>query len=264
MTVLADSGQIEQVLVNLATNARDAMPDGGILSIRTERLSVNGPVSGALLPQGIYLVLTISDTGSGIDEDTRQRIFEPFFTTKEPGKGTGLGLSIVHGIVKQHNGEITVCSGQENGTTFNIYLKHHDIKASELEICADIFPVGGMETILIAEDDPAVRSYYKSALEGFGYTVIEAVNGDDAVVKYLENCGNIHLVILDVIMPKKTGKDAYEDIKKIRRDVPVIFLSGYSDEILNKKGITGEGLPFLTKPVAPHLLLTKIREVLSN
>jgi PAS domain S-box-containing protein len=264
MTVLADSGQIEQVLVNLATNARDAMPDGGTLSIRTERLPVDGPVPGTLLQQGIYVVITISDTGSGMDEETSQRIFEPFFTTKEPDKGTGLGLSIVHGIVKQHNGEIAVCSEQGNGTTFKIYLKYQDVKPSDMVISADIYPVGGLETILIAEDDPAVRGYYKSTLEGFGYTVIDAVNGEDAVAKYLEDSEKIHLVILDVIMPKKTGKAVYEEIKNVRRDVPVIFLSGYSNEIIYKKGITGEGVPFLTKPVAPHLLLSKIREVLSK
>jgi CheY-like chemotaxis protein len=263
MTVLADSGLIEQVLMNLATNARDAMPDGGKLIIHTERVDISAALPGSIIPPGGYAVITISDTGAGMSEETRQRIFEPFFTTKEPGKGTGLGLSMVHGIIKQHNGEITVYSEEGCGTTFRIYLKRYDLAAAGPEAIADIYPAGGQETILIGEDDPAVRRYFQTVLEGFGYTVIMAIDGEDAVAKFMENSENIHLVILDVIMPKKTGKAAYEVIRRIRGDVPVIFSSGYSTEIISQKGIIGNEIPFITKPISPHLLLSKLREVLS-
>ncbi|HEX9023257.1 MAG TPA: response regulator [Geobacteraceae bacterium] len=264
MTILADSGQIEQVLMNLATNARDAMPDGGVLSIRTERVVVDGTVPGILIPTGLYNVIRISDTGSGMDEETRERIFEPFFTTKEPGKGTGLGLAIVHGIIKQHKGDIFVSSEEGCGTTFEIYLSHHDLKSIESQPLTQKAPVGGKETILIAEDDPSVRSYIKMALEASGYNVIVAEDGYDAVVRFRENGARIQLIILDVIMPKKTGKAAFEEIRKIDGQVPVIFWSGYPTDFVNKKGITGKDIPLLAKPVAPHLLLAKIREALTS
>lgn len=264
MTVLADSGLIEQVLMNLATNARDAMPDGGNLTIHTERVEISAALPDMIIPPGSYAVITISDTGTGMNEETRQRIFEPFFTTKEPGKGTGLGLSMVHGIIKQHNGEITVNSEEGCGTTFRIFLKRYDLAAAGPEVASDIYSTGGLETILIGEDDPAVREYFQTVLEGFGYSVIMAIDGEDAVAKFMENSENIHLVILDVIMPKKTGKAAYEVIRRIREDVPVIFSSGYSTEIISQKVIIGDGVPFITKPIAPHLLLSKIREVLSD
>lgn len=262
LTVMADSGQIEQVLMNLATNARDSMPDGGMLTIKTERVDISGP-HGYIEP-GSYAVIAVSDTGKGMDEETRQRIFEPFFTTKELGKGTGLGLSIVYGIIKQHNGEINVYSEPGKGTTFKIYLKLIESKVKGKETAEVLRPVGGTETILVAEDDPGVRRLFKSVLEGYGYTVIEAVDGEDAVVKYIENKDRIQLLIFDVVMPKKNGKEAYEEIRKMRGDIRVIFSSGYSADIIYKKGMLEEGITLITKPVAPNLLLSKTREVLDK
>ncbi len=264
LTVLADSVQIEQVLMNLATNARDAMPDGGVLSIRTERVAYGVTVPGIPVPPGNYTLIRISDSGAGMDKETMERIFEPFFTTKEPGKGTGLGLAIVHGIVKQHKGEICVRSEPGRGTTFEIYLNHLDKKSATAPPPVLNTFQGGKETILIAEDDPSVRSYVRTALEGHGYTVILAEDGDEAIVRFKENGDRIQLVVLDVIMPKKTGKAAFEEIRRMNGQVPVIFWSGYPIDLVNKKGITTEDIPFLAKPVAPHLLLGKIREALTG
>lgn len=262
LTVMADSGQIEQVLMNLATNARDAMPDGGILTIKTERVEIFGLHS--YIKPGAYAVVSVSDTGKGMDEMTKQRIFEPFFTTKELGKGTGLGLSIVYGIIKQHNGEINVYSEPGRGTTFKIYLKLVAAKSVSAE-AAPLPPlIGGTETLLIAEDDNDVRGLMKNILREFGYTVIEAVDGEDAVTKFVENKDKIKLLILDVVMPKKNGKEAYEEIRKLNGDIRVLFSSGYTSDIIHQKGILDEGVNFISKPVTPHLLLSKVREALTR
>lgn len=264
MTVMADSGQIEQVLMNLAANARDAMPGGGVLSIETESVAIGDGMPGMNLSPGLYTVITVSDTGTGMDAETRQKLFEPFYTTKEPGKGTGLGLSIVHGIIMEHNGEITVYSQDGIGTTFRIYLKHHNLEISDLQPSEYLSPVGGTETVLIAEDDPAVMGYFRTFLEEFGYNVIVAVNGEEAVTRYKENMDIIQIVLLDVIMPKKSGKTAFEEIREINGDVPVIFWSGYSTELINKIGINGDDISYLTKPVQPNVLLAKMRKALSR
>jgi PAS domain S-box-containing protein len=266
VTVMADSSQIEQVLMNLATNARDAMPNGGSLIIKTERLDLNREIAGQYdyIKPGAYAVISVSDTGAGMDALTRQRIFEAFFTTKEVGKGTGLGLSIVYGIIKQHDGEINVYSEPGKGTTFRIYLKLVQSKVEKDEASELPRPSGGSETILVAEDDADVRRFMKSILEEFGYAVIEAVDGEDAVNKFVQNKDRVQLLILDVVMPRKNGKETYEEIRKIRIDVPVLFSSGYTADIITKKGILEEGINFISKPVTPHLLLSKIREALSQ
>ncbi len=266
LTIMADSTQIEQVLMNLATNARDAMPDGGILIISTNLVNFDSEfitAHGYGRP-GSYAMIIVEDTGNGIDEKTRQRIFDPFFTTKETGKGTGLGLSMVYGIVKQHDGYINVYSEPGNGTIFKIYLpliksKVEDTKPSDLP-----FPQGGSETVLIAEDDAQVRELSKKVLIDFGYKVIEAVDGLDAIRLFNENKDKIQLVILDVIMPKKNGKECYNEIKKIRPDIKAIFTSGYTADIVHKKGILEEGLGYISKPVSPQKLLRKVWEVLNS
>jgi len=264
LPIMADWSQIEQVLMNLATNARDAMPDGGVLTLRTERADIKGKLSGSTVPPGEYAVIVVSDTGTGMDEETKKRIFEPFFTSKEMGKGTGLGLSIVYGIIKQHDGEINVYSEPGKGTTFKVYLKLVKTRAKSAEAAPVAAPVGGAETILVAEDDSPVRRFVRTILEEYGYTVIEAVDGEDAVSKFIENKDKIQLLILDVIMPKKNGKEAYEEIRKVRNDVPVLFSSGYTADIISKKGILEEGFNFISKPISSSLLLSKVREILSQ
>jgi PAS domain S-box-containing protein len=266
LTVMADSGQIEQVLVNLATNARDAMSDGGRLTIRTESAVLDGEfvkMHGYGNP-GRYACVSVTDTGTGMDKQTRERIFEPFYTTKEVGKGTGLGLSIAYGIVKQHNGHITCYSEPGNGATFKIYLPLIKREAPRMETEV-LHPVaGGTETVLIAEDDATVRALVKEVLLQSGYNVIEAADGEDAIGRFAGHRDSIRLLILDVIMPKKNGREVYEEIRKDRPDIKVIFTSGYTADIINKKGVPEENLNFISKPVSPAELLRKVREAIDE
>jgi len=266
--IMADSGQIEQVLMNLVTNARDAMPDGGRLTIEIKLTTIDGDFvesHGYGLP-GEYALLMVTDNGTGMDEKTKQKVFEPFFTTKEVGKGTGLGLAMVYGIVKKHEGYINIYSEVGRGTTFKIYLplaraasveeeKKEEIAAPDLE---------GSETVLVAEDDRALRSLSSTILKHFGYTVIEAVDGEDAIFKYVQNKDKIHLVILDGIMPKKNGWQAYEEIHIMTSAVKVIFMSGYSEDVFSAKSIFDKGLTYILKPATPSELLKKVREVLDK
>jgi PAS domain S-box-containing protein len=263
LMVLADSGQIEQVLMNLVANARDAMAEGGILTIGTQRLEVGAGVPGSVVPQGRYALLTVSDTGKGMDEATRQRIFEPFFTTKEVGKGTGLGLSIGYGIIKQHDGEITVESEPGKGTMFKVYLKLIDSRPETEESGAGEAIVGGTETILVAEDDINARHIMVQILEQYGYTVLEAEDGEDVVEKFRDFGNRVQLLILDVVMPKKNGNLAYQEIKAMRPDIPALFISGHTQELIGKRGMLDPDANFLMKPIRPHVLLAKIRELLS-
>jgi polar amino acid transport system substrate-binding protein len=265
LVVMVDSGQIEQVLMNLATNARDAMPGGGILTVKTEHIHVSEGNEELTITPGEYAVISVSDTGAGMSEETKRRIFEPFFTTKELGKGTGLGMSIVYGIIKQHGGEINVYSEPGKGTTFNIYLRLVGPNVeSVLAPQSAAIPARGSETILVAEDDDHVRRLIKTILKEYGYTVIESVDGEDAVAKFIENKDKIQLLLLDVLMPKKNGKEVYNEIRKIRGDIRIIFSSGYTADIIQKKGIIEEGLPFISKPITPQLLLSKVREILDK
>jgi len=267
LPVLVDESQIEQVLMNLVANARDAMPDGGFLILQTEEINIDkshaeAPVFGTL---GRYAVLTVSDTGIGMDLHTKEHIFEPFFTTKEVGRGTGLGLSMVDGTIKQHNGYINVFSEVGKGTTFRIYLP---IAQTEEEASVskptEVLLRGKGETILVAEDDPHVRKVTVMSLQENGYKVIEAKNGEEAIERFIEKKDTIALVLLDVIMPVKNGKDAYEGIKKINPDAKALFLSGYTDDVISKKGILQEGFDFIAKPINPDTLMRKIREVLDR
>ncbi len=266
VTIMADSGQIEQVLMNLATNARDAMPGGGTLTLSTGR--------GELAPEFVqdydngertrYAIITITDTGEGFNDRIKERIFEPFFTTKEVGKGTGLGLPIVYGIVKQHNGHINVSSEPGKGTTFRIYLPVSNAACEKPELMVFSEIKGGAETILLAEDSERVRKLEKTILEEFGYHVIEAADGNEAVRKFVENRELIQLLLFDVVMPGKNGKEAYDAIKREREGIKVIFMSGYTADIITKKGVLEGALNFLSKPCPPGELLKKVREVLDR
>jgi PAS domain S-box-containing protein len=265
--VHADGQQIEQVLMNLATNARDTMPRGGALTVRTERVHLDESftaVHGFGKP-GAYGTITVSDTGKGMDEETQKRIFEPFFTTKEVGKGTGLGLAVVYGIVKQHDGFITVYSEPGSGTTFRIYLPiiasaaMEEAKAHRKEA-----PGRGTETILLAEDDKSVRDIVSIWLAEFGYTVIEAVDGEDAVRKFTENKDDIDLLLFDLVMPKMNGKEAFDEVRKIKPGVKVIFGSGYAPDILQQKASLESGASLMIKPFSPLELLAKVRSALDG
>lgn len=244
LTVLADPGQLEQVLMNLCTNARDAMRDGGTLFISTgaDFLGIDNIKTYDVETAGMYGLITVTDTGTGIDEKTRQRIFEPFFTTKEVGKGTGLGLATAYGIIKQHNGHITVYSEPRKGTTFKIYLPLIESPVEKREHEGAMPPVRGSGTILVAEDNEDVRSLTKLVLLKYGYDVIEAVDGEDAVNQTEKYKDVIRLVLIDVIMPKKSGKEVYDQIRKIKPDIKVLFTSGYTSDIINKKGVLEEGV----------------------
>jgi PAS domain S-box-containing protein len=266
LTVLGDEGQIEQVMMNLVNNARDAMPSGGVLKISSASVELGRDFIEAhgYGKPGMYALITVTDTGTGMDEKLLDRIFEPFFTTKEVDKGTGLGLAIVYGIVKQHNGFITASSEQGKGASFNVYFP---LTSSTQQDWGKPFvpaSAGGTGTILIAEDDRETMLFMKALFEEYGYSVIEAVDGEDAIEKFDKNNAAINLLILDMIMPKKSGKAVYEAIKKIRPDMKTIFLSGYAGDILESQGISGQDLNFFSKPVTPYKLLEKVKEMLSG
>jgi len=264
--VMVDSGQMEQVLFNLVINARDAMPNGGILTISTESAAVDKKyfVGNKHENTGRYALITVSDKGIGMDDKILERIFDPFFTTKEIGKGTGLGLSMVYGIVKQHNGYIDVSSEPDKGTKFRIYIPLIKGKIEYKKVKPQPLPQGGTETVLIAEDDEYVRKLSKDLFEEYGYKVIDAIDGEEAVRNFMEHKEKIQLLMFDVIMPKKNGKEAYEEIKKIKPDIKALFVSAYGHDIIHKQGILEEGIDFISKPVSPFMLLKKVRETLDK
>jgi nitrogen-specific signal transduction histidine kinase len=263
-TIMADMTQIDQVLMNLAANARDAMLKGGELRIETARMKIGEDFKkfyGYGNP-GSYAIVSVSDTGMGMNETTREKIFEPFYTTKDVGKGTGLGLSIVYGIIKQHNGFINVYSEPDAGTTFRIYIPEAKTRATEEQHTGDSAE-GGTETILFAEDNPDIRRIAKETLVMSGYTLIEAVDGEDAVGKFMEHRNEIDLLILDVVMPNKNGKEAYDEIAAVQPDIKTLFISGHTGDVLLSKGVQGE-FNYVPKPFSPRTLLAKIREVLDK
>jgi PAS domain S-box-containing protein len=262
---MLDVTRMGQVLMNLATNARDAMPQGGSLTITTEpaKLDENFNNIHGFGKQGNYVKLSVSDTGIGMDESTMKRIFEPFFTTKEVGKGTGLGLASAYGIVKQHDGYITVSSTLSKGTTFDIYLPLIDTPPPRRAFAAPAIE-GGTETILIVEDDRDVRTMIALILKNEGYATIEAADGNDAIRLYDEHRGKVDLVILDVVMPGKNGKEVLDEITRINPSVKAVFVSGYTGDIVIDKGIESESVDFLQKPLSVSKLLSKVREVLDR
>jgi|GEM_PF-1008973 len=267
LCIMADEGQIGQALMNLATNARDAMPDGGILTISagTKVFDDSFVRSHGYGTPGKFALITVSDTGVGMSKETVAKIFEPFFTTKGPGKGTGLGLSIVYGITKQHDGFINVYSEPGKGTTFRIYLPLIKLR-EEVSVVTPAKSVvrAGNETVLVAEDDSQLRKLGEIVLKEYGYKVILAENGEEAVKRFVENKDDVQLLLLDMIMPKKGGKEAYEEIKRIKPDIKVLFATGYTADRVSRDSLIEEGLNFVLKPVSPKDLLIKIREVLDK
>jgi CheY-like chemotaxis protein len=253
-------------LLNLATNARDAMPEGGQLIIKTGVVHVDDSYAEThlFMKTGDHAVLTVSDTGTGMDLKIRESIFEPFFTTKEVGKGTGLGLAMVYGIIKQHDGNIHVSSEPGKGTTFSIYLPIVRAGTEERKKPVTSVPLGKGETILIAEDDIQLRKIARIILKESGYHIIEAENGAEAVSKFKENADKVSLLLLDVIMPGKNGRVVFDEIKKLNPDIKALFISGYTDEIIAKKGILDEGFDFVSKPINLDTMLRKIRDVLDR
>jgi signal transduction histidine kinase len=268
LTVLADQGQIEQVFMNLVANGRDAMPNGGRLSIETQSATLDYDFieTHGYGTAGIYSSFSVSDSGFGMDKETQSHIFEPFFTTKEQGKGTGLGLSMVYGIVRKHDGIITVYSEPGTGTTFKIYLPHVLNSASSGKKDVWELPTlrGGTETILVGEDDLALRGLSTKMLSHYGYQVIEAADGQDAVDKFVEYGDSIHIVIMDAIMPKKNGREACQEMRLIRPDLKTVFVSGYSRDVFWSGEELDANSVFIQKPFSPVGLLATVREMLDK
>jgi CheY-like chemotaxis protein len=262
--IMADPTQIDQILFNMVTNARDAMPKGGSLTIETKAIILDKEfvTTHGFGEPGKYALLSVSDTGAGMDAAVREHIFDPFFTTKEVGKGTGLGLSTIYGIVKQHNGYVTVYSEPDMGTVFRIYFPLTGAAIETNPSAAETIR-GGKETILVAEDDKEVRHLIRNILVEFGYTIIEARDGEDAINKFNKH-KNIDLLILDSVMPKKNGKIVYDEISAIIPHIKVIFTSGYTRDVILDKGIEDKQFDFIPKPLSPKDLLEKVREVLDR
>ena len=264
--VRADAGQIEQILMNLCVNARDAMPKGGAITIKTGNVSLDEDFCEANNwdKPGRYVCLSVADTGCGIDEETRSKIFEPFFTTKEVGKGTGLGLATVYGIVKQHDGLIQVLSTVGKGTTFNVYFPLVERSAATAQKQEKGPAPGGVETILVAEDDAIVSRLAKTILERSGYTVFIADDGVEAMALFQKHADDISLALLDVIMPKMSGLAVFERIRKCRPELCVLFSSGYSIDTVHAGVIFDEHTQMIQKPYHPDDLLRKVRQVLDG
>lgn len=263
----ADPGQLGQVLLNLAVNARDAMPKGGALTIKTANVEVHQHHRSVLIAAapGRYLVLEVADTGCGMDEATRARAFEPFFTTKEAGKGTGLGLSTVYGIVTQSDGHIEVASEPGRGTAFRLYFPIVDAASTSRAAAETLPPLTGHETVLLVEDDAAVREIVRFTLEAQGYHMLEAKSGDEAFRLALEHGGEIHLLVTDLVMPGMDGRQLAERLRIGRRSTRVLYVSGYAgDALLRYGGSHGDAALLLQKPFTPRDLLVRVREVLDR
>ena len=263
-----DPSQIEQVIFNLAVNARDAMPSGGKLAIETANVELDEEYAHAhvSVAPGRYVRLSVSDTGVGMTQEVKERVFEPFFTTKEKGKGTGLGLSMVYGIVKQSNGNIWVYSEPDRGTTFRIYFPRTEEEADTLHEReeTEFFPKGS-ETILLVEDDELVRDLATRLLEQQGYRVLKATNGQEALLVAKERVGEtIHLLLADIVMPQMGGKELADWLKISRPNVKVLYTSGYADNTIVHHGVLDPGTHFLQKPFSLKTLSHKVREVLDG
>jgi len=266
-TVRVDGGQIEQVLMNLVANSRDAMPEGGELIIETSNVHVDAEYARhhtAVIP-GNYVMLAVTDTGVGMDKENQARAFEPFFTTKELGKGTGLGLSTVYGIVKQHDGNIWVYSEPGRGTCFKIYLPTFDARPARLPVAEIVEQVPrGHETILLVEDEPSVRDAVQRALESYGYTVLSATHPDEARGIFGAQEEVIDMLLTDVVMPGYDGIKLHEFLCQDSPELPVLFMSGYTDRSILQEGVLGPGNPFIQKPFSPAQLVRKVRSVLDG
>jgi CheY-like chemotaxis protein len=265
--VKADPTQLDQVLMNLAVNARDAMPEGGTLTIKTAAVELDEIFvrsHSEVLP-GKYLSLSVTDTGCGMDGETRSRLFEPFFTTKEPGKGTGLGLSIVHGIVQQSGGHILVSSEPGLGTTFTIFLPSAEPPVEKpLSLDAVEATRRGSETVLLVEDEGQVRTLERDILKARGYHVLTAGHGKDALRICQEYPEPIHLLVTDLILPHMNGRELARRVLPMRASMKVLFVSGYPDETLLSAGVARNTVPFLQKPFASEMFLRTVRNVLDK
>ena len=262
--IFADPYQIGQIIINLCMNAKDAMPLGGELHLKTDLLQLDGEYKGryGAVSPGTYMVLSLRDTGTGIDAETMARIFEPFYSTKRSGKGTGLGLTIVQSIVKQHNGFIDIEREMEKGTTFRIFfpvsrVHNHEVPPAESEKKTRN---PGKGTLLVAEDDELVRNFLRKLFVKNGYTVIIAEDGEEAIRQYQEKGEAVDMLILDVVLPLKNGSEVYDFIKSKRPDIKALFISGHTDDILTAAGIVDENLQFLSKPLDAEELLAIVRE----
>jgi CheY-like chemotaxis protein len=262
--VKADAGQLEQVIMNLSVNARDAMPEGGKLCIRTTNVDI--PRSSRLhadVRPGSYVRLTVADTGKGMDAEIMIHLFEPFYTSKATGKGTGLGLSTVYGIVKQSSGEIVVESEPGSGATFHIYLPRAT-GATDASLASRPEQVvrSGTETILLVEDEPGVRQLVREMLNRLGYTILEAGGGAEALRIFAQHQGAIDLLLTDVIMPQMSGRDLAQRLRTVQPALKVLYISGYTDDMLAHHGVLEPNVYLLPKPFAPDELAKKLREVL--
>jgi len=265
LQINADKTLIVQLLMNLITNSRDAMQDGGFIEVATEQIVVKSPVvtPHCTIQPGEYAKLSVSDTGHGIDDEMLHKIFEPFFTTKDVGKGTGLGLAVAHSIVQQHDGYFTVTSKKDAGTTFNIYLPllEGDRVSQEKSVTARSIP-GGNETILLADDEPVIVELIKDILSDIGYTVISAVDGIDAVEKFMTHQDKIDLLVFDVQMGRMSGLQAFRKIRKINNNIKVLFVSGFNAEQFAAENELEPGTELLSKPFKPFDIAQKIRNLL--
>jgi CheY-like chemotaxis protein len=264
--VAVDAGMLDQVIVNLCLNARDAMPDGGAIAIATGEVDADAEfcrLRGWNTP-GRFVTISVTDAGTGMSDGVRRRIFEPFFTTKDVGKGTGLGLSIVYGIVEQHGGRIEVESAPGRGSAFHIYLPVAEERPPAEADTARAEVPGGTETLLVAEDDPMLLDLTLQLLAEKGYRVLTARDGLEAVQLFASHITEIDLVLMDVIMPRMSGRAAYDQIRAIAPDLPVIFVTGYSGEALDAPLTKRPDFHLIRKPYAADALFTKIRQVLDR
>jgi CheY-like chemotaxis protein len=263
--VKIDPGHLEQIVMNLCVNARDAMPDGGVLRIETTNVDVDAQYTALLdsVAPGRYVMLAVSDSGCGIDDEIQAKIFEPFFTTKEKGKGTGLGLATVYGIVKQSDGHITVQSEVGHGTTFRIYLPRLD-EVSRAPFAEEALPPGGTETVLLVEDEEALRTITFELLLENGYRVLVAADGAEAQEVFGRQSEPIHLLITDVVMPGMNGRALAESLRARRPGLKVLYMSGYTDDVVLQRHALAAGGRLLHKPFSVHALLREVRAALAE